>query len=124
MITEKGTLPFGVDYDGKTHRDFELRPQFVRDTVDIFEDPDTAKRAARNNQFFACCLFAGRLTRLGDIPKESITPDMILDLHQDDYDEILHAGERLATQEATFRGAAAAVEEDGAGAPQGGAAVS
>jgi hypothetical protein len=124
MITEKGTLPFGVEVDGITHRDFEIRPQFVRDTVDVFEDPDVAARASRNNQFFAACLFAGRLTRLGELPKEKITPELILDLRQDDYDEILRAGERLEKQETTFRGAAAAVEKDGAGPDEGGAAVS
>ena len=124
MITEKGTLPFGVEFEGTTHRDFELRPQFVRDTVDIFEDPDMAARATRNNQFFAACLFAGRLVSLGEIPKEQITPELILDLHQDDYDEILAAAKRLEEQEATFRGKTAPVEKDSAGTPEGGAAVS
>ena len=120
MITEKGTLPIGVELDGKTHKDFELRPQFVSDTVDIFEDPEAGKRAARNNQYFACCLYAGRLVSLGDIPKEKITPDLILSMRQEDYNEILGAGERLETQEATFREPPAPPAQDGAGAAQAG----
>jgi hypothetical protein len=118
MITEKGTLPIGVEYDGRLHRDFELRPQFVRDTVDVFEDPEAGRRASRNSQFFAACLFAGRLIRIGDIPKEAITPDMVLDMDQDDYNEILLAARRLESHQATFRGDASPVSKDGAGASE------
>lgn len=119
-MTEKGTLPFGVEFEGQTHREFELRPQYVRDTVDIFEDPAAGKRAEKNNQYFAACLFAGRLVRLGDIPKEAITVDMLLDMHQDDYEAIIKAGKRLEEQEATFRRQTATVATKGAGPAEGG----
>ncbi len=120
MLTEKGTLPFGVEFEGQIHREFELRPQYVRDTVDIFESPDITARAARNSQYFAACLFAGRLVRLGDIPKEEITVDMVLDMRQEDYGEIINAGGRLDEREATFRGKTAPVAAEGAGPTEGG----
>ncbi|MDR3631477.1 MAG: hypothetical protein P4L42_14195 [Desulfocapsaceae bacterium] len=88
--------------------------------MDIFENPEDGKRAARNNQFFAVCLYASRLVKLGDLPKEAITPELLLDMHQDDYNEILEAAQRLETQEATFRGTAAAAAQDGAGPAQAG----
>lgn len=119
-MTEKGTLPFGVEFEGQVHREFELRPQYVRDTVDIFENPDVAARAARNNQYFAACLFAGRLVRLGDIPKEAITVDMLLDMRQEDYDAIILAGGRLDERETTFRGKTAPVAAESAGPAEGG----
>ena len=39
MLTEKGTLPIGVEFDGKIHKDFEIRPQLQRDTIDLFDNP-------------------------------------------------------------------------------------
>jgi len=120
MMTEKGTLPVGVEFEGKVHQDFELRSQFVRDTVDIFDDPVAGDRAERNNQFFAASLFAGRLVKLGEIPKEQITVDMVLDLEQEDYMEIVQAGKRLEERMATFRGKTPAVAPEGTGDAQGG----
>ena len=77
-----GKLPVGVEYDGKLHQDFKLRPQMVEDEVEIYEDPKLAARCEKNSAFFTVCLFARRLSgeggQLGDIPKEAITPDLLM----------------------------------------------
>ena len=118
MQIEKGCLIVGVTFEGELHHDFELRPQLVRDTVDIFDDPALAARAERNNQFFAACLFAGRIMSLGTIPKDEITVDLVLNMDQDDYNEVVSAGERLERRMATFRGEAKGDQEDNPGAAE------
>lgn len=102
MIKEKGTLPIGVEFDGKVHRDFVLRPQIVRDTIDLM-DSEYADRANENDHFFGICLLAGQLEKLGDIPKEKITPDLLLNMYDDDFRAIHMAKEALESRLRTFR---------------------
>lgn len=123
MLTEKGTLPMGVEMEGTLHRDFEIRPQKVRDTVDQFDDPERAGRCMKNSQYFAACLFAGRLVSLGTIPREKITPELILDMEPEDYEAIQVASGRLEERMATFRGAAAGDAQGTAGAAEAGVSV-
>ena len=35
MIKETGKLNVGIEVDGKSHLDFELRPRLVRDSVAV-----------------------------------------------------------------------------------------
>ena len=105
MLTEKGTLPVGVEFDGKIYRNFEIRPQLQRDTIDLFDDPETGERALKNMQFYGLCIVAGQIISIGDIPKEKITPDMVMEMWPEDFAEIQHADKRLKERMATFRGA-------------------
>jgi hypothetical protein len=79
-----GQLPFGVDYSGKTHREFELRPQLVEDIVEVYEDSENGARAEKNSWFAGVCLFARRLVKLGDIPKDAITPALLMKMRAED----------------------------------------
>jgi len=116
MLTEKGTLPVGVEFEGKVHQEFELREQLVSDMVDVFDNEKNAERAQKNAQFFSACLLTGRLTKLGDIPKEQITVDLLLGMNFNDYGLIIDAGKRLEVRESTFRQETAGQPETGAGA--------
>lgn len=103
MLTEKGTLPIGVEHNGKIHRDYELREQQVRDLVDIFDDPALTERATKNVRFLELCILANMIIRLGDIPKEEITADLLVGMYQDDMNEIRKAEERLDIKRKSFR---------------------
>jgi hypothetical protein len=103
MFTEKGTLPNGVEYEGVTHRAFEIRKQIVADTVNIFDDPARAARAEKNKLYAELCITANMLLSLGTIPKEEITGDLLMGMDQEDQNEISAAEVRLALQSATFR---------------------
>lgn len=102
MITEKGTLIIGVEYEGKTHKEFELRPQIVRDSVETLEG-EYAERAKANDSFFGVCLLTKQITKLGDIPKEAIVPDLILSLMEIDFQIISKAREALENRLRSFR---------------------
>ena len=103
MLTEKGTLPVGVEYDGTIHKDFELREQIVRDSVELFDDTVRSKRAASNVQYAATCILASQIVSLGSIPKEAINGDLLLDMHQDDFMVLREADERLEERRDSFR---------------------
>ncbi len=80
----KGVLPVGVEFAGKVHREFELRPQFVSDSCAVYEDKANASRAEKNPYFAGVCIIARRLEKLGDIPRASITPDLLLTMRAED----------------------------------------
>jgi hypothetical protein len=103
MLTEKGTLPVGVEYEGKTHKDFEIREQIVADSINVFDNPDHAARAGKNALFANLCVTANMLLSIGTIPKEEITPDLLMGMFQEDLNAISQAEVRLTVQQATFR---------------------
>ncbi|MDH5525221.1 MAG: hypothetical protein OEY01_14690 [Desulfobulbaceae bacterium] len=119
MITEKGTLIVGVEYKGKTHRDFELRPILVEDSFTI-SDSEHAKRAATDNSFNGIVTYALRLVKLGDIPPKEITPNMIMNMVAIDLDEIMEADGRLKTTIDSFRKQFKATPQSGAGSDENG----
>jgi hypothetical protein len=103
MFTEKGTLPIGVEYDGKVHSDFEIREQIVRDMIDVFDDPKQALRAAVNSYYLGICITANLLIGIGTIPKEAITADMLLGMYQEDINALKAAEKRLEERRDSFR---------------------
>ncbi len=111
MMTEKGSLPVGVEHGGKVHRDFELRPEKLRDSMEAMaENPEKAKDRA----YLTVAVLAKQTVRLGDIPREKITPEMILDMYADDAVAITDAGRRLREKMRSFRSGGAAAPHAGA----------
>ncbi len=104
MLTEKGTLPVGVEFEGKVHREYELRPQQVKDSVEAFEDA----RARKNDAYFGVCVLGRQMVRLGEIPKEEITPAFLMEMYDEDLKELQGARERVEEKLRSFRGQNAA----------------
>jgi hypothetical protein len=106
MLTEKGTLPIGVEYEGKTHKDFEIREQLVSDMISVFDDSAQAARADKNNYYLGMCILAKTIVSIGTIPKEALTVDLLLGMLQDDLNEVKRAEGRLDVKRKSFRGKA------------------
>jgi hypothetical protein len=88
MFTETGTLTFGVMYNGVIHRDFEIRLQTVGDEIDVGDEIGSDVVDVN----FTVHLLALTLLRLGSIPKEDITPDLLRGaLVYEDYNTLLRA---------------------------------
>ena len=117
MMTEKGVLVAGVEYEGALHRDFEIRPQLVKDSVEALEENE---RAARNERYLGICVLARQITRLGGIPEAEITPSMIMDMNAADLVVISEALRRLAARVARFHGEKEGHNESGACAQEAG----
>lgn len=103
MLTEKGTLPGGVEFDGQIHKEFEIREQLVRDGVAVYDDPDRAARAEKNDAYMGLCILAGQVLSLGSIPKDSISPELLMDMSQEDFNALNDASGRLTVRRASFR---------------------
>lgn len=89
MIIEKRTLPIGIEFDGKIHRDLEIRPRLVADMIDALEN----ERSQRNNRYYALAMIACQIQKLGDIPKEAITTDFLLRMYEQDFVVLTEAAE-------------------------------
>ena len=103
MLKETGTLPIGVEYEGRTHREYEIREQLVGDMIDVFDDEGLASRAAKNNFFLGICILAKMIICIGDIPKDQITPALLMSMLQDDMNELKQAEVRLDERRKSFR---------------------
>lgn len=87
--TISGKLSIGVEFNGKLHRDFVLRLPTVGDEIDVAEDmsvPDAGYKVG---------LVATCLDKLGDIPAELITYELLRNLDSDDYRQLLGKQEEL-----------------------------
>src|SRR5512145_432264 len=112
MITETRVLIVGVENDGKIHRELEVRPRYVKDLVAATADPAyIADKAA----YEVCCL-AAQITRLGDIPKDKITGEMLLEMLSDDFDVLTEAAEKARQRAISFRSQAPQSQKENAGA--------
>lgn len=90
MMEFIGKLPVGLEFAGKTHKDFKLRPAKVRDTIEA-----TAEVGADDNLKFMLAILSRQLVSLGDIPKASITVDLLSDLYDVDLAELHESQEQL-----------------------------
>ena len=97
-MEETGVLIIGVFHGGITHKTFTLRPAKVKDTVDAVEaDP----RALENDQYCGVCVLSKQIS-IGGIPREEITPEMLMEMYQQDMSLITQANERLKNKIAGF----------------------
>lgn len=103
MLTEKGTLPIGVERNGEHHRDFEIREQLVADSIDVYEmGAETVDRAERNPAFFGLCILSRQIVSLGGIPREEISPALLLGMTQTDFNALRAASARLEERRRSF----------------------
>jgi hypothetical protein len=120
MITEKGILPIGIEYNGKTHTDYEIREQLVSDMIDVFDNPDQVERAGKNNYYLGLCITANMIINIGTIPKEAITSELLLGMYQDDLSELKKAEVRLDDKRKSFRREEKNTPQDSAGTTENG----
>lgn len=98
MIIEKRTLPIGIEYKGKRHRDLEVRHRMVKDLVAGHDNPLMNKS---DSNYEICCL-AEQIIKLGDIPKEEITAALLAEMYVDDFDTLVEAAEKARQRVASF----------------------
>lgn len=80
-LTEDGTLLVGVEHGGKFHKDFTLRVATVEDVENALEDagPDACRARVNRHKW------SYTITRLGDIPKEDITAELLADMVAEEF---------------------------------------
>lgn len=90
MNTQKGALKVGLEYAGKTHKEFTIRAPKVKDTLEA-----TVEVGTESNLKFMLATYARQLITLGDIPKEQITSELLADLYDVDLAVIQEASQSL-----------------------------
>jgi len=119
MLTVKGTLPNGVEHEGQIHQGFELREQLVSDMVNVANDKENLAVAENNESFLGICIMAKRLVSLGSIPAENITPSLLMEMLQEDFNTLTMAAHELIVKRRSFRDAAGAAPKGNDGDGQG-----
>jgi hypothetical protein len=110
LLTQKGILPFGIIKDGKRHRDFELRPRLVKDTLEAAREH--GMESLKDDIFFSLCLTAKQLLRIGAIAP--VTVDMLLEMTDTDMGAIIKAKDDLASRLESFHADAESAGEKSA----------
>ena len=87
MITEKRSLPVGIELNGERHRELEIEPRRVAHMVDALDD----RRTQTNSTYYEVCMLACQITKLGTIPKKDITGDLLLSMYASDFDVLMEA---------------------------------
>lgn len=100
-MEEKDRFPIGITYKGKVHTQFTLREQIVADGVEVIESKD-GERALASDAYYGICLKAKRLAVDG-IPAAEITPALVMQMHQADFDVLVAADSRLSQRRLEFR---------------------
>ncbi|MHB1333389.1 MAG: hypothetical protein ACYCY1_12395 [Sulfuriferula sp.] len=100
IMTQSGTLPVGVEVDGVVHRDFELRPQRVRDSMGALADPRTA-----DPSFLGLAMLATQFMQLGTLDVAKVDADMLLDMYEVDMQVLMGGAKQLRDRLKTFRDA-------------------
>lgn len=115
MVKEKGKLPIGLLVNGVWHRDFVLRPRLVSDTVKALEDPRT-----NDEGFRGVALLAVQIEKLGDIPPDQITSDLLLGMFDSDLGEVMAKAGALEARLIRFRKESEEAQKAAPGAHDGG----
>ncbi|WP_434147937.1 hypothetical protein ACR2R6_02210 [Methylocaldum gracile subsp. desertum] len=90
MIEENGELYGGLEWGGKVHKAFTLRPIKVIDTVTA-----TEKCGEKRNLDFELELLACQIVTLGEIPKEAINAELLKQLYDADLGRLQEAREAV-----------------------------
>lgn len=84
MITETGTLTFGIEYEGAIHTDFELRLTMIGDNIAALEEV-----GPESNLRLHAAMLSRAIVRIGTIPAEVVTYEFLSkNLVDDDFDVI------------------------------------
>lgn len=99
MLEESGQLHLGVEFEDKPHFDFTLRPLKVKDTFEAMKEA-----GQQGTLFLEMCILARQLQKLGSIPKENLTGDLLMGtLYDSDLAQIEKAREALQKKILVFR---------------------
>ena len=92
MVTVEGTLHYGyTDSEGNLHTRFEMRMPTLDDMEWAIENAPENACSARLSRY----VWSRALTRLGTLPAEAVTPELLGSLHYSDYTPLSEAEEAL-----------------------------
>lgn len=92
MMITTGQLLVGCrDEAGTLHKDFEMRVPTIEDMEWAIENAPEGACSARLSRY----VWSRSLTRLGTLPAEAVTPELLAGLHYSDYTPLADAEDAL-----------------------------
>lgn len=98
MIRVTGKLIEGVIVDGHEHHDFTLKPLTVRDTIELQAD----EFASTSDEHMGICVIARQIEKLGDLPREKITRELVMDMADIDFELLVKKQKELSEKLRSF----------------------
>jgi hypothetical protein len=89
-MRQAGKLDSGVEVDGTTHRDFELRLPTVQDNIDAVDEV-----GSHNGVALSAAILQRQLVKLGSLKPAQITFDLVADMHPADFNKLEKAAAEL-----------------------------
>ncbi|NUH52713.1 UNVERIFIED_ORG: hypothetical protein FHU00_3937 [Citrobacter freundii] len=93
--TQTGELSDGVVFNGTVHKTFELRLPVMRDNGQALEEAEERFQTVEGftaDYYYRCAVMAATLIRLGDIPQEEVTAELLFDhMTPDDFNTLMAA---------------------------------
>ncbi|MDM4970844.1 hypothetical protein QT323_20175 [Escherichia coli] len=80
--TQTGELSDGVVFNDAVHKNFELRLPVMRDNGQALEETEERFQTVAGfaaDYYYRCAVMAATLVRLGDIPQEELTAELLYD---------------------------------------------
>lgn len=87
MITVSGSLTHGIEKDGVSHKDFEMRAPTIGDAVAAIEEagPDASFLRVKVHKIAKC------LVRVGTLKEGEVTPVVLMALPEEDFAPLSNA---------------------------------
>lgn len=89
-MRQAGKLDSGVEVDGTTHRDFELRLPTVQDNIDAVDEV-----GSHNGVALSAAILQRQLVKLGSLPVDKITFELVAGMHPQDFNKLERAAGEL-----------------------------
>jgi len=95
MATVKGKLIVGVEVDGITHVDFEMRDATIRSAANAIDKANAAGENLSSYITMRMYKAAEQLVSLGTLPADKINAELLMGLDESDIEPILEAQDEL-----------------------------
>lgn len=92
MDTIKGTLPHGVMVAGVLHKDFEMRPAVIGDTIDAIDELG----GGQNTIKVSLHVVRRQMLKLGTLEAKDITLELLRGLNVEDWNTLDQASVSIA----------------------------
>ncbi len=97
--TVTGTLIYGIEQGDAVHTEFVMRAATVADVIAAVEQAGENPTSLRLRVF----KLAEQLERIGEIPGDNITGEMLLQLPEDDIEPLFDAQDEIAKKQKSLR---------------------
>lgn len=103
MLTVKGKFAIGIEVDGVIHTEFELRETTIRDGLSYIKKMKQNGEDTEDDLAIAVYKGAEQMTKLGTLPVEKITAELLLQLNEEDFMPLIDKQDELVKKRKSLK---------------------